>query len=1353
MNPNQQSKDSTPKRRLSKIEELREKLEAKTNQKNKKQKPSKNSRSSFHDNIYKKQDREKVMKLIKESQIKKNPRKKKKKISTKQNGEKKGLKDKKGNASSKKILGSTRNIKSKKVKKTQSKRVIKNSYLKKGGRDKISVGVKAAKKITGNFKKKNKIEELTEFEVPDFSRIGKGAKSTSPRGKKKMFKKGGKLSRMSSPKRKKKVVKESGKKKKKEEVGGVDELNDLISESKELHIELKKSITKDNLHKNPIKSIKKSKSTISIKRTKSRTPKKKTLKNSSTIKNLKGRGVSKRVLKAKRRKSKSATRKGFGTQKKGVDEVVFATEKKFMRMKSARRIRPKEEYESGIPLRQKGKAKLKIKKKKKKIKKSKKKKQESDTNNLSFDGQYESGFISEIQTRAIIPNQTPNSKIVYNIEKKEDFPKTTKTVKKEKKTNLVRTKSESDENYLKSLVLEESNNYQRESVSYKYFQTDGKFSDNDEQAELKNSLFADHYQRNKDNDDNLLSSKFINSPMDQEYNADKIFNEITNKNSEEEINKTLEKFQSLNETHEKEAENDIYKFIDSKKQSSIEFNIENKKNNESKLKLISQTNIDFEGLIQQKSKINSQENKDFNYSDKAKSSLNKIFNKAMNSKKIINSHKDIFKNDIQPIKENYNITFSFNEIAKERVRVISFKALEKAMVSSKKKSISPPEHGPIGKEYTINTLSSRFINSVSNKAIKSFNKKVENKSLNSLGLKFSGGKVTNQFNNFRGRSSIAMPQFNIGKKSLKINTLTSIEEKNTSKPLSMKDFVKLNTKKMINRVMSNSKQNLQNSNQIAKNMKITKKNENKNNFVIPEINVEFKKLNFVKTYMKHFEKKIMAKMEFNKIDEDMDLIKSKIEITENNIANDLMFFQEILDKDNKKNIEETDNLFKSKVDVHKYFSKDESIILEEQEEEYITYEHSGDSMSDLRSIDFSKKETFESELNDNKDFNSKEKKKEEKDKKKNFDFGIEVTNSVFIGRNSQLNKDDNKKIEKKVEKKKENKKVIIKNKKLETIEENKQTKKLKKNKEVKKKNLKVDKIIKSVNTISKQKKNIRESIRDSKMFKINSVTDYGMNEISSSESESESENSDWEKDFEKDKDYEESNRSSKQSRLDSDYFLHKKGDTNLLRILHESQRVLKVIQTEEQEGKKKINESEFEKFQKSQKIYFKPSDLKGLSEHEEDIRNRIKTSNRLIMHINQNKPDLQELSSKDITEMKILIEEPFKYKSFDKLTENEKKERIDLEMTYKEKMMIKINNIITKNSGKRQSHLIQKEIKNVVSGRTLHRWNNISNMELKAICKIQRFFRFKIEEKIGKKIMEMQKKYYQTRASIINPPK
>jgi hypothetical protein len=1409
-------------RRPSKIDELREKIEAQTKQRTKKPKNSRSKRNSFHDNIYFKQDREKVINLIKESQNKTKPKKKKKKIIAKggkkiENG---AQKDKKVAVSNKKINNSTRNIKTKKNK-TQSKRVIKNSYLKKG-KDKVLIGTKGAKKIVASFKKKKKLEELTEIEVPDFSNLSKMNKSTSPKTKKKAFRKSPKISRMSSPKRKNKktqkikqstgnltgeipkISNQEEKGRKDIKKGSVDELNDLISNSKNLHDQLEKSITKEKSPKPINKGIKKSLSTVmmkkpmkksrselNIKKTKSRTPNKRKLKNSSTIKNLKGKSISRKGngksvnKKLKRRKSKSITRGTFSTKKHGeeVEEVVFATEKKFMRMKSARRIRPKEEYESGIPLRQKGKGKIKLKKKTKKKKiKSKKKLESEDVENVSFDGDYESGFISEIQTRAILPNQTPNSKIVYDKTNVNKIPETAATVKKDINLTLQTSEDvESPEKYLQSLILEgENESVNRESISYKYFQTDGKFSDNDEQAELKNSLFMDNYMRQQETDNKgLLSEKFVDLKMENEYNADQIFEEIKQKTNKEEVNETLDKIQSFHEKNDKNVENDIYKFIESKKQSTVDsFEEKMKLKTSQKVKIISQQNIDFEGLIENMSNAK-KESSDLDYNQKAKSSLNKIFHKAMSSDKVIRTFEELEDVNVKITIPPTNI-ISLNELAKERVRTISHKVLKnKKLISiiSDKKNISQTNRTSILKEpeniwnseFSLQRISSKFCERISIKAIQNFNKKVQKKipqrieikekPKTKIGMLFSGGKVTNQFNNLRGRSSVAMLSMSV-KKSFKLNSLVSIEEKKKPKPFCIKDLVKRNTKLVINNAKIETKKIKRQDQEEERKGKVEEKpifTQNKEPIISLEIGDEYKKQNWIKNYLKNLSKKVTTKMEFTKMDEDMDLIKSKIEITENNIKNDLQFFQDMLDQEEEEE-QKSKKTFGSKIDVSKYFSKEESIILEENEEEYYTYEDSQDSMEDLRSIDFSKKtETMNEETKKeisielNNVNSEKLPKIESLSTPKNFDFNLENTTSIYIKKNCKTEEKPSPKPSSKPKPQsdsfplKEKPKKIIK--KTPSKPSSKPKLSVRNSTQFTK-----NKAIKSKKSIESQKQIIRESIRHSKIMKINTVTDFDLKQVTS-DSESDSDDSDWEDKMNKDVIFDESNRSSRPSRLDSDYFLHKKGDTHILRILHESQRIIDVMKDEEKNGSIRMSGNEMEKFQKSQKIYFKESDLKELTQKEKDIRRRIKTSNRLIKHIDQKEPKLEDLSPKDVSDMKLLIEEPFKYKSFDKLTENEKNERIELEVRYKKKIVERINKIVETFSGKRQSELVTKEIMNVVSGRTLHRWNSIQKGELTAILKIQRFFRFKIEERIGKKILEMQKQYYQTRASIINPPK
>ena len=1413
--------EANHKRRPSKIEELRQKIEEQIKTKSKKQKKNKIKRNSFHDNIYFKQDREKVINLIKESQIKNKPKRKKKKITAK--GSKKTengtQRDKKIVSSSKKVNGSTKNIKGKKNK-PQSKRVIKNSYLRKG-KERVMVGTKGAKKIAGNFKKKQKLEELTEIDVPDFANISKMSKNKSPKTKKKIFRKSQKISRMSSPKKKTKKmnkIKESTGnlteeipqiintqeieiKQKVIKKGSVDELNDLIFESKNLHDQLEKSITKEKSPKPVLKPIKKSQSTIlikkpikksrselNIKKSKSRTPNKRKLKNSSTIKNLKGRSVIKRGKgksvnkkpKIKRRKSKSMTRDAFGNDKneEQVEEVVFATEKKFMRMKSARRIRPKEEYESGIPLRPKGKGKIKLKKKtkKKKITKSKKRIKLKEDENVSFDGDYESGFISEIQTRAIVPTQTPNSKIIYDDANINKIPETAATVKKDINLGLHSPKgSESPEKYLQSLILERENeSVNRESISYKYFQTDGKYSDNDEQAELKNSLFMDNYVRQQDTDNKgILSSKFMDMPMDNEYNADHIFEEITQKTSKEDINETLDKIQSFHEKKEKNAENDIYKFIESKKQSTIDGCEEKiKSKTAQKVKIISQQNIDFEELIENISNSRKEPN-ELDYNQFAKSSLTKIFHKAMNSNKVISTFENL--NDVESNKLSQN-NIPLNELSKDNNESIKNKECSKQDMSrgsnnntntttQNRTSINKEPDNIWNSEFSLQRISSKFCETNSIKAIKNFNKKIQKKNptndivkekeKKSSGMLFNGGRVINQFNNLRGRSSVAMYSMSINKQS-KINTLPLIEEKPKQKPFSIKDLVKNNIKMVINQAKIETNKCIRADQEQHFNKKEENRNETKNKepVIYSDIGYEYKKQNWIKNYLKNLTKKVNTKMEFTKMDEEMDLIKSKIEITENNIKNDLQFFQDILDKEEEEEEEKSKHTFGSKIDVSKYFSKDESIILEEKEEEYYTYEDSQDSMEDLRSIDFSKKtDTVNDQIKKEISIELENIKSEQTPKiesistPKNFDFNVENTTSIYIKKNCKTEEKPKPKVSSDSFPIKSKPKKIIK------------TKKSKPKKVFEPKlNLRnstqftPNKPIKSKKSLENQKQIIRESIRHSKIMKINTVTDFDLKQ-ESSESESDSDDSEWEEKMNKDVIFNESNRSSRPSRLDSDYFLHKKGDTHILRILHESQRIIDVIKDEEKNGVIQISESELEKFQKSQKIYFKESDLKGLTEKEKDIRKRIKTSNRLIKHIDQKEPNLEDLSPKDVTDMKLLIEEPFKYKSFDKLTENEKNERIELEVKYKTKIVERINKIVETFSGKKQSELVTKEILNVVSGRTLYRWKNIQKGELTAILKIQRFFRFKIEEKIGKKILEMQKQYYQTRVSIIKPLK
>lgn len=1362
-------------RRPSRIEELREQIESQMSQRSKKQKNAKNQRSSFHDNIFFKQDREKVIQLVAESQNKGKPKRKKKRKLGKRgaNAEAAGKNEKSGTVSMKKVGTSTKTIKTSKKPKAQSKRMIKNTYLK--GKNKVMVGTKGAKKMAAMFKKKPRANEQSEIEVPEFKNLTKMAKSLSPRTKKKIPKKASKVSRKSSPRKKpKKALKKSGVNEKVEEEPE-EELNQLISESAQLHTQLERTIGKEA----EPRRIKKSRSALGIKRAKSRTPNKRRLKNSSTIKNLNGKSLNRRPQ-TKRRKSKSATRETFQTNKKGkLDEVAFATEKKFMRMKSKRRVRPKEEYESGIPLRPKGKpkTKLKLKLKKSKRRKVKKKveKNESEQANMSFGEEYESGFISEVQTRAIIPDQpmTP----VAATEKKggPKIPETAATVKKEQKSPVTRKQSESPEEYLQSLVLEQPEQPNRESISYKYFETDGKYSDGDDQAELKNSVFADNYLRQQDNDiegEELLSSKFLDVPPKSAFDAEQIFEEITQKKSSKEVHKTLEKIQSINESHEKQAEEGLYRFIESKKQSNVECASETQKKSlaRSKVKILSQTNIDFEGLIQQKSGEKERLGSKCQEEDEAEASQS---GKAH--------------------------LLALSDLAKQRVRVISVKALrhrkvEKSLLDRAEQEKSEGdvceepereraeqgERVPLQEQFQVMNKTDHFLKNITGKAMKKYQKQnshlfkvdgeKDTKSQAKKGLVFNGGKITNHFDRLRGRSSVAMSSFSVPERGPKQSTLGAIRESTKAKPVSMRDLVKRNTKKLVKQVQLESQKTFRMAS-VAEVEPEEARNEAEEE-AAPQLNDEFQMMNWTKKYLKSLGKKVTSKVEFEKMNDDIDLIKSKIEITENNIQNDLQFFQEILDEEDRK---EEGRLGESRVDVSKYFSKDESIILEEKEEEYFTYENTEDSMEDLRSIDFSKKETAQTERVGKEQGPGQEGAGESKPKVK-FDYSIQTTNSIFIGKlntKTQPEKKNETKEKPKTqtkEPKSEPPKPVPKTKKNSSDSMPIKAKKLKPKNEVsniKKKSIEKPIDLSSGRTLGPEKnqikakmshmrlhkKSFQDSIRESRILKINTVTDFDLKLGETSESETESEDSDWEGNFEAGDLDGESERSSKPSRLDSDYFLHKKGDNQILRILHESQRMLEVIRDEENEGSGRVSENEHEKFQKSQKIYFKESDLKGLTEDEKRIRNRIKTSNRLIRHIEQTQPDLESLSRKDVGEVKMLIEQPFKYRSFDKLTENEKKERIDLEMTYKQKIMEKINAIISKYSGKRQSELVSKEIENLVSGRTLQRWKNIRKGELTAILKIQRFFRFKIEEKIGKKIMEMQKEYYMSRASIINPQK
>lgn len=1380
----------THARRPSRIEELREKLEAKTQPKKKGDK-TRQSRGSFHDNIYFKQDREKVLNLIRESQNKGKPKKKKKRPTAAKKGVTEGSNKKpKKKTQPKSNIQSTKSIRtSNKTKGTTSKRVIKNSYLK-GAKEKVLVGTKGAKKLATQFKKKAKKENLTEIEVPGVMQFAKGNKSASPRNRKKISGKGNKLARMASPK---KTMKKTGKLNKKKggnkvketpgakveakvatgnkqeasgvitqnedtgirnKAGSINELDQLISKSRNFHNQLKKSITKENLGTVPGKQIKKSKSTLNMKKSRSKTPAKK-LKNSQTIKNLKNqrdtesKSIRKKSQNVKRRKSKSATRETFSTKKQNsdVEEVVFATEKKFMRMKSARRIRPKEEYESGIPLRQKPKpkAKLRLKKKKKKKKTPKMTASNIDTQlvsaNVSFDGDYESEFISEIQTRAIVPG--PSSQIFYNENQEKDnpgTPDTRTTVKKDSSLSRAVNTPKAIEGKLESLILEEEPN--RESVSYKYFQTDGKFSDQDEQAELKNSLFAENYQRQEAENNELLSSRLIGQ---EEYTAELIFEKIQQKTSQEEVNETLDKIQTFHETREKDAEADLINFIDSKKQSMVEG-----AKLSPKVKMISQQNIDFEGLIIERS------------GNKGDSLDERVQKKEF----------DLF------------------EEAKQRARVITFKAANHKKVLESLKDLEEEEQrrstqGGFKLEYQIRKLSNKFIQKNSHRSLSQFEKILESsKNLESLGEVESqkpkaklSGSVSNHFNMLRGRCSIAQhvakPQ--VSTPSFKL--LTSIQEQPSAKPFSVRDLVKLNTKKIMSKTLLDIKRKEKNSGNIFENKyievskEIEQEAKKEEAFVrvydhLSNLNEPFMRGNWVKNYLKNLEKKMLATVELKKMDEDMDLIKSKIEMTENNIQNDLKFFNDMLAGEGDSPPTE------AKIGVSKYFSQEESIILEEKEEEYFTYENSADSMEDLRSIYFSKKADTETEAieivaegsQNMEDLEKLDLHSEEEEemkggtgalppqgkKKASMDFDIQSTNSVFIGklRKSEVVPSKDKKDETKKEPVEVPKKVIKKKSlKSEMNLSTGRTKKLKKQKSKKKikKNVKKD----------LQKNNIKTSIRESKIFKINTVTDFDLRNITSSESE-ESSDSDWEDDNYPPLDhFDESIRSSRDTRKDSDCFAQRPGDVRILRILHESQRMLEKIKLEDSEDAKnpKMGESELEKFQKSQAIYFKERDLKNLSPEEECIRQRIKTSNRLIQHIERTQPNLEEFSRKDLGEVKLLIEQPFKYKSFDKLTENEKKERIDLEIIYKKKIVEKINQIIDKHEGRKQGRLITKEIENVVSGRTLQRWKHATKLEVKAVRKIQQFFRFKIEERIGKKIMEMQKAYYKTRASIINPPK
>lgn len=1394
-----------PTRRPSRIEELREKIEAQSRPKPKRAKISKRQRGSFHENIFAKQDREKVVRLIKESEAKGKPRRKKKKPTGKK-GAPGDAGARTGPVSSRKIGASARNLKeSGKKAKASGRKLIKNSYLRKAGKDKTLVGTKGAKKVALMFKKKPKLDELSEIKVPQFKNISKMAKSLSPRNKKKIVRKAGKASRMSSPRRAAKRPKKSRRatphgagpteaaearpgEKPGAPGGAEEELNQLISESSQLHSQLEISLQKEG-PPTPARNLKKSRSALGIRKPKSRTPNKRRLKNSSTIKNLNGRSAS-RKPRAKRSKSKLATRGGFETSKKGTseDEIAFATEKKFMRVKNPRQARPKEEYESGIPLRPKGKpkTKLRLKKGKRRRKKKPAKASKSEAVHVSFDGDDESEFISEVQTRALVPGQmlSPAAGLGKDVEK---VPETAATVKKKKEP--AHKQSESPEEYLQSLVLEQPEAPgARESVSYKYFETDGKFSDGDEQAELKNSLFVDHYVRGHDSEsEGLLSSKFLARPAQKELNAHRIFEQISQKKTPCEVGRALDEIQTFRESLEKDAEHDILKFIDSKKQSRVEAPGDTRKKGagNAKVKILSQQNIDFEGLIQQKS------------GEKGPGQGE--------------GHSQALPGDSEP-DVGAARALAFSDLAKARARVISFKALQHPKLAR-----SPErEQSPLLEEFAVMAASDRLVERISTKAANAFAKKFRPGSGASKakgegakkpgGMLFRGGAISSQFSHFRGRSSVALSAAPGRAKPAKQSRLNAIEEIGKEKPWSVKDLVKRNTKQLVFRARLEAKQKWALETVGGKGGEESQSEAGQEEPVRADalggtegqLGEAFQRMNWAKRYLQRLGEKAASKMEFKKMDEQMDLIKSKIEITNNNIETDLQDLQDLLDKEEQSGGARTNG---SRVDVSKYFSKDESIILEEKDEEYFTYEHSEDSMEDLRSIDFSKKESAQNDTNPE----PGEPAQAEAEAKTHFDYSIQATNSVFIGKMNSNRRSgkggahekrkapletaektggeastDRRKPEPKVtsaERKAKGKKQLptfvsqkpkrqsgampIKSKKLKSARENPLFKRKALEKPV---DLRSGRALKTeakgaAKSGRGPKKSFQDSIRESRILKINTVTDFDLKQESSSDSDldsnsdSEEGNFPWDRDFPQTDLKAESGRSSKPSRPDSDSFRQRGGDPQILRILHESQRMLEVLREEESSGAGQTSESEREKFQKSQMIYFKESDLKGLTERERRIRDRIKTSNRLIRHLTETQPDLEGLSCKDVREVKALIEEPFRYRSFDKLTENEKKERIDLELVYKQKVVEKINAIISTHSGRKQSELVTKEIDNLVSGRTLQRWKNIQRGELTAILKIQRFFRFKIEEKIGKKIMEMQKEYYKSRASIFNPPK
>ena len=1118
-----------------------------------------------------------------------------------------------------------------------------------------------------------------------------------------------------------------------------------------------------------------------------------------------------------------------------------------MRMRSSRKVRPEEGYESGIPLKPRGKV-IKRKKKRRKVKR-KKKKANADSKiksgkkanlvgtenqegklteaNLSFDGESERQFVSEAVTQSDL--------LESKFESINSFKRGADEGDNQWKESLVggREMVDSEEvvsqdDYFNSLVVggngvgkrdDEGEEFQRESVSSKYFQTEGLSEDGlDGDRSVQNQRFVDKYARSqvsmKEQVQELVNSKLMESSIGGEA-GNKFVQQIK---GSECYNGSGINNGNINNCDDKDVDGEINEHIQTYK---------DKRDSGGSIRINEhQFNGDNGHCL----------SGNFELEDLAKTRVRMISIKALSSGKLMNFMKKEKCERSEELKEETVKDLKINQVSccesqtsieedtgKKGLESEDYSLMSLSAKILKKLEDKSLQVGERIKRRTLVSMSGagkrvrenvEILNDIAGKDCQNENEKINdqinieneinNQNEDLLNIESENKIFLRKSACFEGKSTAKKRGISI------LNDPIPLRKK--IKINSMKHMVKQNTRTLLRNLILENKQNFRTTPEtkpIQNLSLVNHPNNQKDKEHFEEvygnnINVEFTMVNWVRRYLKSLEVRTVNKCEMIIKEENIDLLKSKIEITEINIENDLKFFQDIMDK------EDREEMYASKLQMMN-FAKDESIILEENEEDYETFSNGGDSMEDIRRLNFHKEilgdeenlgqgfcglsEEIEGHIgsqnsNEKYDDDFEGKRGNKKDDKNRSDNNFE-SEEESIKENKNKNDDHNNNDDdtQKEEGRSVGNKKIKELKKIEMIhspgskgvsihvesdikthtkhfsetgsKSNSQTdkhttKKLakinlpSKPKKIKNKKMAKKNIIKNSSLDFNHKPTTTGTTKKG-VYKMCTVTDLLLTQ--QSESDSDSNISDYNS-----KEFDNYDDSSSASDIDNPSLNDSitlntqklKQKQGVLQILQKSRSIIaKIKQCKGVKLLPHLNESEQERFNRSQRVYYRESDIQNLNQHEKDIRAQIKTSNRLIMNFKTDGNQFDELSPTCAKDIKMLIEEPFRYRSFDKLTANEKKERVDLEMTYKEQIMTRLDGIVGSTTGKVQCRLVDKHLSNKISSRVLNRWERISKADLIAVKKLQRFFKGKFVQKITRRMVNATRDLETAKKSIV----